>query len=108
MVEIIEIIIAVFAVFGVYMLLDMIKFRIMFPPALRERLRAAVYIDSESNDLCKVVAYAKHLRSENKISRGRLIILTDSGIIKEIPQSSIDDFEIILCREPKELSEDAK
>ena len=105
--EIIEIIIAVLAVFGVYTLLDMLKFRLLYPSGLRERLRAAVYIDNGSDDLSEVAAYAKHLGREHKISRGRLIILSESGIIKEIPQSSLDDFEILITHEPKETPKNA-
>ncbi len=78
--EFFEIIAAVLAVFGIYCILDMVKVRILYPKHIRKLIRAAVVI-SDKKQLCQAASYAAYLRKEQKISDGRLIILTNDDII---------------------------
>ena len=105
--DILEIAAAVLAVFGAYQLLGMLKLHMRFPPGTRRRLRAAVYLNSDGADLPALDAYVKYLRREGKISDGRLIILANSDIIKDIPDLSEDKFEVVIINQPEVKTDDA-
>ncbi len=89
--EFIEIFLSILAVFGGYCILDMIKFGLLYKKRIRKNLRAAVILE-DTKDLQQIYDYAKYLRTQDKISRERLIILVNDDIIK-----STDDFSEI-CR----------
>ena len=108
MLDFLEIAAAVLAVYGGYMILDGIRFRLLFPRRIRRMLRAAVvYTDDAS--LADVVRYVHYLKIEGKISRERLIILGKDGIMEGqmftdgVHQSENKDYE---C--DRERSEDGK
>ena len=105
--DILEIAAAVLAVFGAYQLLGMLKLRLGFPPGTRRRLRAAVYLNSDAGNLPALDAYVKYLRREGKISEGRLIILANSDIIKNIPDLSKDKYEVVIINQPEVKTDDA-
>ena len=82
MVDLLEILVCVLAVFGAYTVLRMIKTNLLYPRKVRLRLRGAVVIDEEEN-VCALARYAAYLRSEQKISSERLIILLKDDIMKD-------------------------
>ncbi|MCI8388283.1 MAG: hypothetical protein HFE63_07465 [Clostridiales bacterium] len=97
-IELLEIIVAVIAAWGLYKIGEAVRWRMMFPRRVRERVYGAVYINSDGEDLSAVDTYVKYLRLEGKIAGGRLIILSKSGIIKEIPNLP-DGYELLVCQE---------
>ncbi len=89
--EFIEIFLSILAVFGGYCILDMVKFLLLYPKRIRKNLRGAVVLENPK-ELPQFFDYLKYLRTQDKISRERLIILVNDDIIK-----STDDFSEI-CR----------
>ena len=106
MLEIFEIFAAVMSVFGIYTLLDMLRFRLLYPRKVRRLIRAAVVVDDDTR-ISEAAEYAKYLRREGKISSERLIILTNGDII--INGSEISRFgEILDYKKIKEADNDRK
>lgn len=78
--EAMSIIVAILAVFGAYSILDMLRTNLLYPRRVRRSLRAAMVLPNEA-DAIHTAQYAAYLRREQKISRGRLIILANDDII---------------------------
>ena len=97
--DLIEIFAAMLAAVGIVSLFERLKLALMYPKKLRRRLRLAVIYndDVELND--ELRSYVKYLAREQKISDGRLIIITKSGIIDNIRIPSDGGVEIVRCRE---------
>lgn len=104
--ELLEIFLSVIAVFGGYCILDMIKFRLMYPRSVRKNIRGAVILDSYAAPT-EAALYIKYLRKEGKISDERLIILVKDDIIKSnLELSGLYKYgEVFKYTECKELIE---
>ena len=100
MYEMLEIIAAMLAAFGLWNLLHLFCDRLLYPGRIRRRVNAAVFIDNDVSDLPEIAAYVKTLAREDKISRGRLIIVKKSDIIEDNVQDP-HDFLIIRAEEIK-------
>ncbi len=103
--DILEIIVSVFCAFGIYAALGTLKEWILYPLGKRKNIRAAIIYDSSLPD--SEIDYAKYLYRQQKISSGRLIILTENGIIDN--EEEISQFcDIIYCTNIKEVTENAE
>ena len=98
--EISEIIAAMLAAYGFWQLMMLFRTSLLFPARVRRRVNAAIYIDNDTSDLPEIAAYVKTLAREDKISRGRLIIVKKSDIIEDNVQDP-HDFLIIRAEEIK-------
>ena len=103
--DILEIIVSVFCAFGIYAALDTVKEWIMYPPGKRKNIRAAVIFDSQLSD--GEIDYAKYLYKQQKISSGRLIILTENGIIENKDELS-QYCDIVYCTNIEEVIKNAE
>lgn len=82
MLDILEIILSVLAIFGLRQLIQCVCEWTVFPRRIRSRVRPAIFTYDCGEDIDKIAAYVKTMAREGKISRGGLIILAKSGIIK--------------------------
>ena len=97
--DLLEIFAAVLAAFGIVSLFERLKCALMYPKKLRRLLRLAVIYNDDVELTDELRSYVKYLTREQKISDGRLIIITKSGIIDKIPIPSDGGVEIVRCRE---------
>lgn len=97
--DLIEIFAAVLAAFGIVSLFERLKCALMYPKKLRRLLRLAVVYNDDVELTDELRSYVKYLAREQKISDGRLIIITKSGIIDNIRIPSDGGVEIVRCRE---------
>ena len=97
--DLIEIFAAVLAAFGIVSLFERLKCALMYPKKLRRLLHLAVIYNDDVELTDELRSYVKYLAREQKISDGRLIIITKSGIIDNIPIPSDGGVEIVRCRE---------
>ena len=99
MYDVLEIFAAVLAAIGIASLLEKLRLLLLYPYKLRRRLRLAVIYNENENMTYELISYVKYLSREHKISDGRLIIITKDDIINGIPESMLNDSEIVKCRE---------
>lgn len=85
--EFIKILLSILAVFGGYCILDMVKFVLLYKSRVRKKLRGAVVLE-DTDELPQIYEYAKYLRTQDKISKERLIILVNDDIIKYVEDFS--------------------
>lgn len=97
--DLIEIFAAVLAAFGIVSLFERLKLALMYPKKLRRMLHLAVIYNDDVELTDELRSYVKYLAREQKISDGRLIIITKSGIIDNIRIPSSGGVEIVQCRE---------
>ncbi len=103
--DILEIIVSVFCAFGIYAALDTLKEWLLYPLGKRKNIRAAVIFDGSLSG--GEIDYVKYLYRQQKISSGRLIILTENDIIDN-EDELLRFCDVVYCTDIKEVGENAE